>query len=365
LVLEILAQRLFPDLKNKNRFISLIIVQMILVTGATGFVGSYLTAELLKNKKRVRLFRRSSSDDTWFHAILKRELGEDYNKALESVEWFIGDLLNVVDVHEATSGVDAVFHAAALVSFDPKDKDLLMNVNVRGTEHVVNACLNSSNKPKLIHFSSTAAVGGHPNSTREMVEKDAANPENQTFYGRTKSLAEREVERGREEGLQAAILNPTIVLGFGNWHLGSAGFFKRAAKGSSMYTNGVNSFVDVRDVARCAWLLLDTERFKDRYLCVGWTTSFKDLLTELNQAFGKKPPHIRVSPMLAEIAWRLAWIPSLWGQKPFITKESARSSLKQLQYSNQKVSVDLGYTFFNQQECISYAVEGYKKNRPE
>ena len=337
---------------------------MILVTGATGFVGSYVTAELLKNNHQVRLFRRESSDDSWFHKILKRELKDDYQGALKQIEWYTGDLLNVVDVHQAVADVDAVYHAAALVSFDRRDKNRLIKINVQGTAHVVDACLNSSKHPKLLHISSTSAVGDKQSKNKEINETDPVNPENQTFYGRTKSLAEREVQRGREEGLLAAILNPTIILGFGNWNQGSAAFFKRASKGTNLYTSGMNSFVDVRDVARCSRLLLQNEKFEGRYLCVGWTTCFKDLLTKLNQAFGNKPPNFSISPFLAEVAWRIAWIPTLWGGRPFITKESARSSLTQMSYSNEKISKALENDFFNQESCIAHAVDGYKKNRP-
>ena len=182
-----------------------------------------------------------------------------------------------------------------------------------------------------------------------------------SYYSATKYLAELEAFRGREEGLKVAIINPCIILGFGNWNKGSAGFFKNARKGFPFYTSGANAFVDVRDVAECAYRLVDQQKFDGKYLCTGWNKTFYEVFEKLANEFGAKPPRIQVSKWMSEVAWRISGVLQFFTGNGLITKESARSGLKTVRYDNSKIRDELDFNFTDFEESISYHVATYQE----
>lgn len=331
----------------------------VCVTGATGLLGSYLSVELLKAGRNVRALRRSTSDLTWFNRITARELGEDYDKLMQNFSWFEADVTDVVSLEEALEGCAEIYHAAALVSFAKKDRRMLDQANVLGTANVVNVCLAMSTKPKLCFVSSTATMGKVENSPVDEsipFNHDDAN----SYYSKTKYDAELEAIRGREEGLDVAIINPCIILGYGNWNTGSAGFFKNARNGFPFYTGGSNAFVDVRDVASCCRKLVDINLFGGRYLCTGWNKKFVDVFRFLAIEFDAKPPRIEVKPWMAEIAWRLSGVLQFFSGDGLITKESARAGLRDVAYSSEHLIADTGHAFRGFEEAMKYHAAGFE-----
>ena len=123
---------------------------MILITGATGFLGQHLVDEFLASGYEVRVLVRNAAE---------RNL--PWGKLVEVID---GDILDVLSLGKAVNGVDAVVHSAAMVSFWPKKREELMKVNVEGTANVVNACLDEG-VPQLVHVSSIAAIGNSTDNT--------------------------------------------------------------------------------------------------------------------------------------------------------------------------------------------------------
>lgn len=181
---------------------------MILVTGASGFLGQHLLTALSQRGEQVRAL------------YLNQKERPEY----ANVSWFSCDLLDVIAVEEAMKDIDYVYNCAATVSFKPKDKNKLILDNVAMVENIVNAAV-SSRVRKLIHVSSVAALG-RPTKTKagQSIKENNHFEEkgNNSRYAVGKYLGELEVWRGMAEGLNAAILNPAIILGEGDWSKGSA-----------------------------------------------------------------------------------------------------------------------------------------------
>lgn len=216
---------------------------MIFVTGANGLVGSFIVRQLLDKGESVRALKRETSDLSLIQAFEKQ------------IEWIEGDLLDYDILNEALKDVDYVIHTAAIVSFDPNDFQDLYITNVEGTANLVNACLANSIK-KICHLSSIAAIGKNNKEAKISELTKWENSEQNSHYAKSKYLAELEVWRGIEEGLNAVIVNPTIILGPGDWEKSSAKLFKQVWKHSSFYPNGFFHYVDVRDVSTICILSL-------------------------------------------------------------------------------------------------------------
>ena len=295
---------------------------MIFVTGASGLVGSHLIKSLLaKGKKVVALYRHTQP--TFVGA--------------EDVRWIMGDILDVGSLDKALQGVSQVYHCAAIVSFAPKDQQKMLMANKEGTANVVNACLEHKIQ-KLVYVSSVAALGririGTPIDETMNWTAETSNSE----YGKTKYLAEMEVWRGMAEGLNVAIVNPVIILGAGDWSKGSSGIFKSAYEAFPWYTTGVSGFVDVMDVVDIMQLLMDSDVTSERFIVSADNVRYQYIFSLIAQAFNKRPPYRRVTPVLSAIVWRLEAIKGLiTGKSPLLTKETAATAQAVVNFDNSKL----------------------------
>lgn len=320
---------------------------MIFVTGGTGFIGKYLLQELVRQEEPVRVLTRNSS-------VGRRLLPENISTR---IDWVEGDVLDIVSLEEAMQGCNKVYHCAGFVSFLSKDKKQLHQINVTGTAHVVNAALNKG-IVKLLHVSSIAALGR--TSTEKYINEKTTwqdSPLN-SEYAISKYLAEMEVWRGMAEGLNAVIVNPSVVLGAGDWKQGTCKFFSDVYKGMPAYTEGINGFVDVHDVVKLMLLLMNSNYQNERFILNGENASYKDLLFSIADALKKKRPAIKASRVLADAAWRISGIQSLLtGTKPLITKETARIATQKFYYDNTKIKTKLGFQFTPFNETVKWIAE--------
>ncbi|MCU0370166.1 MAG: NAD-dependent epimerase/dehydratase family protein, partial [Bacteroidales bacterium] len=229
---------------------------MIFITGATGLVGSHLTFELVRSGQPVRALKRPSSDMGMLEKVF-RLYSDNPENLLSTIEWVEGDILDIFSLEEAMEGADTAYHCAALVSFLPKDRKKLIKINTEGTANVVNAALEKKLR-KLCHVSSIAALG-RPENLTDVIDEDLVwkTSRNNSVYAVSKYGAEREVWRGTAEGLDAVIVNPSIILGVAGNSQGSSRLFNTVWQGLKVYPPGKNGFVDVRDVARAMILLMN------------------------------------------------------------------------------------------------------------
>lgn len=334
------------------RKISDIIPQIsnILVTGGTGFVGAYIIKELVQQGFSVRATKRAAAKlpDFIEPAILNK------------VEWVEGDILDVIALEEAMQGIDAIIHCAAIVSFDKKERSHMYHVNIEGTKNVVNTALDLK-VPRLVYISSVAAIGrkltGGTVTEKAQWEDSKAN----THYAISKFKAELEVWRGFAEGLEGVVLNPATVLGYGNWNQSSSGIFKSAYNEFKWYTNGVNGFTDVEDVARAAVMLLNSSITEERYIVCNDNWPFRKLFDTMADHFGKKRPFKEATPFLSGLAWRLEKLKSMFtGRKPLLTRESAKVANSFTRFDNTKLQEALpGFIYTPLDETIQKACGKY------
>jgi len=329
-------------------------VLMILLTGATGLLGSRLLFDLVSKGYKVRAMRRDKSTmngvDHYF---------SDNTQLMENVEWFTGDVTDIFSLEAAMENVDSVYHCAARVSFLPADRDAMTHTNVQGTANVVNLCLEKGVR-KLCHTSSVAALG-RTGADKFIDETNAwKTSKYNSSYAVSKYGAEQEVWRGVAEGLNAVIVNPGIIIGSGNWETDSSSIFNRVNKGLMFYTEGVGGFVDVRDVARAMIRLMESEISNERFILVSQNLPFKTVFDQIADAFDKKRASIYAGPLLTALAWRSEAIKAWFsGQKPVITRETARSAKGKNLYENSKILKFLDFQFIPVEKAIKDTAEKF------
>ena len=303
--------------------------------------------------------KRPQSSLNEFTFISALYFGHDQSLVIKNLEWCDGDITDYDMLEEHIEKDQVVFHCAALVSFYKSDKEKLLKTNVKGTENVVNACLAKGCK-KFIYASSTAAVG-RANENKITTENDNWDEKDHpSNYSISKYYAELEVWRGIEEGLEAVIVNPPMIIGPCDWEKSTGRFFKNGFKNFPFYTPGSNAFVYVKDVATAMITLAESEINAERFLLVGENMELHHFMNLIADAFGKKRPSIKVTPLMAGIAWRWFGLASfITGTRGLITKESAASSFKNVKYSSKKIKDTLGFEFTPIEKAVKETVESF------
>ncbi|MEO8587838.1 MAG: NAD-dependent epimerase/dehydratase family protein [Flavobacteriales bacterium] len=334
---------------------------MDLVTGGTGIVGIHVLLERTTAGAPVRALFRKDADRSIVERVF-RHYSPDADTLLARIEWVEGDLMDTGSLREAMSGVMHVYHAAALVSFDPRDAEELQNVNVKGTANVVNAGLDAGVN-RLCHVSSTASIGKAPGEIERDEDLPWVRDKHVSDYAVSKYEAELEVQRGIAEGLDAVIVNPCIVLGPGLSGRSSMPMVERVARGTSFFPPGSNAVVDAGDVAACMVALMERGASGERYLLVGENVTYEYLFNELAQAFGKRAPWRRIQPWMLSLAWRVERMRSMVTRgRSLVTRNTAHSALITRAYSNKKITELLGYRFRSAREAVAN-VAGFMKGR--
>lgn len=322
---------------------------MILVTGGTGFLGAYIIKELVESGQSVRAIRRSPKLPAYIPA-------EIFNK----VQWFDGDVLDINSLEDAMEGVDTVIHSAAVVSFIKKDRKNMYRVNVDGTANVVNVAL-EKNVRRLVHISSVAALGRTAGGGHVDEEKKWTESKVNTHYAITKHKGELEVWRGFSEGLSGVILNPSTILGYGDWNNSSSAIFKKVYEEFQWSSPGLNGFVGVEDVAKVVLQFVNNEITEQRYIVNADNWHFEKLQCTIADAFGKKRPARMATPLLMNIARRIESVKTMiTGAKPILTKESVRVANSKTHFENAKILKALpGFSFTPLEETIKKACNLY------
>jgi len=326
----------------------------ILVTGGTGFVGSYVLRYLIKKGySNVYCLKRKTSRTDLITSIENQ------------ITFFEADITDVCALEEAIKSVDIVIHCAAMVSFKSKDRDKMMKINIEGTSNVVNICTDNNIK-KLIHISSIASLG-RSESGKSMSEKtDWVDSKINSDYAISKFHSEMEVWRGFAEDLSITILNPSLIMGAGYWNIGTGELFKKVYKGLPVYPTGSNGFVDVRDVAKMAILLLEKDIEGERFVCSSENIKLLDIFTQMANILGKKPPRIKLSPFLVSVSSTILNLLNLIpGYSSNLTSQSVKNASFDSVYDNSKSIKMLDYKYIPMEQTIKETGELFNKTYPK
>lgn len=329
-------------------------INKVLVTGGTGFLGAYILQELVQKGYSVRAIRRSQQTPFYIPPNI-----------LSQVEWINGDVLDVVSLMDAIQDVDAVIHSAGKVSFAPRDKAAMYKINWEGTANVVNAAI-EANVKRFVHISSVAAIGRNASGETVTEGKKWEASKLSTPYAISKYHAEMEVWRGAAEGLNAVVVNPSTILGYGDWHNSSCAIFKSVYNEFPWYTTGINGFVGVEDVAKAAVLIMENEISGERFIISNDNWTFQQMLNTIADGFGKKRPHKEATRLLGAMAWRLEKVKSAFsGKKPLLTRHSAKVARSKTYFDNSKFLQTLPqFSFTPLKQCIERACGQYIAHPP-
>lgn len=322
---------------------------MVFVTGGTGMVGAHLLYALVSKGEKVRALKRPGSSIQRTEKIFAF-YSEEYLSLLHNIEWVEGDILEKESLRELLFGINKIYHAAAMVSFDPRDRDIMIHNNCEGTANLADLAL-SLQIPRFCHVSSIAAIGSPPEGIEANEDHPWRNNREHSAYAESKYLSEMEVWRAIIQGLDAVIINPSVIIGPGDWKSGSSKFFYTVWKGLKFYTKGGTGFVDVRDVTTVMQRLVDDDVWEDvknqRYILNAENVHFRELFGQIANGLKVKPPKFFAGDVLLKLACQLSAIKSfLTGTRPSITCETVRSASKLSYYDGSKIcrTIDFEYT---------------------
>ena len=314
---------------------------MILVTGGTGLVGAHLIYELIKKGENVKAIYRDWLKVEAMKSIL---FSEEDAILFDKIDWMKADITDVPSLIEAFEDIRYVYHCAANLSFNPKEYQLSKKTNVEGTANIVNLCI-ANHVEKLCYVSSIATLDEKDNSLINE-ETDWNSDANNSIYSITKYGAEMEVWRGSQEGLNVVIVNPGVILGAGFWDSASGKIFTYIKNKFKFYTYGKVGFVDVLDVVKAMIMLTESKIVNQRYILVSENWVYKNFMEVVAQNLNVKPPSKEAKKWQLNLISKLDWLKSfLTGSQRKIVSSNVKSVFKKLEYSNEKITKDLNFTF--------------------
>ena len=317
---------------------------MNLVTGATGILGSHVVLELIEHGEAVIACRQKNSSLEPIRKLFALHF-KDWEPHFNKIVWKTLNICDVYDIEEHLKGVHAVYHCAGMVSFDSRHRKKLFEINEGGTRNVVNACLNAPGI-RLCHVSSIGAINNtdHKGALNEGTFWKRSGKESD--YALSKYGAEREVWRGIEEGLNAVIVNPGVIIAPPLWDHSSSLLLHRARKGLSFYTSGMAAYVAASDVACLMRLLVNGEHFGKRFILIENNYPFQLIFSALRKAVGSKGSMMAVSYSVLKAA---ALLENVWstltGKNRMLSKAMVQAAFNQQLYSNESIKKLLNYTF--------------------
>lgn len=325
--------------------------QLVFLTGGTGLVGGHLLVQLYQTDCKIRALIRKTSSFNQLRIICDF-YQVPFEALYDSIEWIPGDTLDFIGLRASLKGVDTVYHCAAMVSFNKKNRAVLLKTNVQGTANMVDAAIESGVN-RFCFISSIGALGNE--KTNHFIDENTPRDVNKLWsaYSESKFQSELEVWRGSAEGLKVVILNPGVVLGPGLPDKGSMLLFNVASKGIPFYTDQVTGYVDVRDIGMAALELISKGIYGKRFVLVAENVDNKRLFTEIAGEYGKKGPTIHAGKGLLNVA---AFLFDLYGKMtgsaPQLTKETVLSATNVVQYSSQLIQSTIHFRFTPISETI-------------
>ncbi len=321
----------------------------VLVTGATGFVGTWLVRELVRRGEEVRVLHRKSS------SLLDLD-GLSFSSRL-------GDICDPESLREAVSGTDTVFHLAGVVGYSKAMRALMYDVNVRGTRNVVEAMQHAPNA-RLVYMSSVVAVGASFDGT-PLNENSPFNLSHLDLgYFETKREAEALVIAAHRHGkVDCVIVNPSTIYGAADAKKGSRKTQLKVAQGKfPFYTSGGVSIVSVHDVVAAVLKAREVGRSGERYILSGENISIHDLFSRIARIAGSKPPHIYMPNMLVRALGKTGDILERHGRRGPINTENAWTSILFHWFDHQKATRELGFNPRPAEEALVESVAWMRQN---
>lgn len=326
---------------------------MVFVTGATGLIGGYLLLELSKRGKEIRAMKRKDSS---LDAILK--LFEEFStlEKFNEIEWAETDLLDIPSLSSTLHGIQTIYHTAGCVGFDDRQKELIHQINVQGTENLVNIAI-SQNIPEFLYISSIAALDNLPGENKIDESSKWNTEKDHSEYAISKKKGEMAVWRGSQEGLNVVVVYPSVVVGSLDGKRASEKIFKLATKKKMFATDGITGYIDVRDVAFCMAELVERKRWNESYILTSQDKSFSAVFDFIRSKMNL--PKIQVlSENKLKLIRKISLISRFFGGK-YMSKPSYDALTGRSIYSNEKIKNETGIEFIPVIEALNFHFERF------
>lgn len=317
-----------------------------LVTGASGFIGSWLVRKLLHEGQQVRVLCRTTSqfpliDDLCF-------------------EKSFGDITDPDSIRKGLEGIDTVFHLAGYIGYKKTERELMEKINYEGTKSIYTLSL-EKNVKNFIFLSSVTAVGASFSPFQKMNEKSEFNLKEFDFgYAETKRRAEELVLSPNESEMKCVSLNPSTVYGPGDMLKSSRKNQLKAIKGElKFYPYGGVSIVGIHDVVDAIYKSVKLGRHGERYILSGENMFIKELMETICKFSGSTPPKYQIPTFLLTLMGYIG--DHLTSGKP-IDSETAQVIQMFHWYDNTKAKDNLDFKPTSSDEVIKSSVEWAKKN---
>lgn len=321
----------------------------VFITGATGHLGSEMTRQLVAQGHQVRVLSRRGADLSCLKGL--------------PVEPVPGELDNPESLLRGMKGADWVFHVAANVSFWNGQWTNSYRVNVQGTHNVARAALKAGVK-RMVYTSTVATLGKTDGAEVQALDETSTyNLEEKNFvYPHTKYLGELEVHAAVQDGLDAVIVHPSVIIGPGDHKQHFLPLFEQARKGAFLvYPEGRRNVCDVRDVAQGHLLAAEKGKQNEHYILAGENLKNDELVRLFTQAVGGPAPRLQIPKGVFRTLGRINdALANLTGQEPLITTEMAFQGSLHYTISNEKARRELGYTTRPHQQSFADMVAWYR-----
>lgn len=339
---------------------------MILVTGGTGLVGAHLLWYLITDGATVRATYRTEESKSAVRELFAYK-AKNSNQSTEKdyfakIEWIQADITDIPALEAAFKGILQVYHSAAIVSFDPAKFNKIQHINKEGTANMVNLSLKYKVQ-KFCHVSSVGALGTTEDGSPIKESTFWTPHRDNSVYSISKFASETEVWRGTQEGLNAVIVNPAIIVGEGFYESGSGSFFTHIAKGTDYNVPGTTGFVDVLDVVEAMVALMRNNISSERYILVGENTSYKRFFRLIAENIQGKTPTKNLKSWQMAIAWRGDYLWSLISGKPrTLFRSSAQAAFGHKIFDNSKLKKALPFKYRPFEETIKRVGTHFRNN---
>jgi len=329
---------------------------MVLVTGATGILGRVITLELIKKGRLVRACKRPGSDLSDVRDSY-RFYTSDSDLFFDKIEWVDLDFNNYQSLCLSLKDVEEVYHCAAKVSFDPRDREEVLETGIASTRNLLRASREMDVK-KFLFVSSATVLSVNKKNMELQINNNDNIDKTYSPYVISKYISEKMVWRAYQKGLNTVIINPGMIIGSGNWKKGSSQMLDVLVRNIFTFSGGT-SCVDVRDVARIAVNLMEQNIFGERFCIASENILYKDLSAEIRRTIGLRKP-IVCSKTLLNTLKPLRMILGIIDHKAkFLTDENIDFVSERQFYDSKKLKNRISCSFYSVAESIRFHYGNY------